>query len=472
MRSSGRLFAALGALTLTSCSFIVAGNFKECENDSQCASNKACLKSKTDDTRYCVPMPELCRREVGAFDDPNYIPLGAPLPLTSGGLPDAGGTPDDSETGALNAIKLALEEINVRTLDGRKFGLYVCNTGRQAKEITEQATWLSDELGAKALIFSGSGQGVEAHKVTSTRNVLLMSATATSPELINIHQTSGLLWRTAPPDSLQGRVLADFIKTDPAFSTISRVSVVYVDDAYGQGLKSVIQNNLPAPTYTVRTLPYVEGEDLTPVVNALDLQNPQLTVLIAFRAEAKEILRQAATKARLNAASGHLWMFTDSAKDPAIITSETLPLIQNAFGFAPAQGAGLAYPAFSDRYILKFQADPANYSFLSHSYDAMYVLGLAYAYAYGAGGGTPDGQVLRQGIEKVSSGTSYTLEPTNLSGMLSAMKSGTGVDIDGASGKLNFNPDAGAPSSPIERWQIVPDGGIEFRGLTEPPLNL
>lgn len=473
MRSFNRVAAALGALSFASCSFIVGGDgFKECTNDTECASDKACLKSKTDDTRYCVPMPDLCRREVGAFDDPNYIPIGAPLPLTAGGLPDAGGVPDDSETGSLNAYKLAIEEFNVRTIDGRKFGLYVCNTGRVASVINQQATWLTDHLGARALLFSGSGQGIEAHKVTSPRNVLLMSATATSPELINVHQTSGLIWRTAPPDSLQGKVLTDFLQNDPAFSTVSKVGVVYVDDAYGQGLNSVIQKSLPSPRYTVRSIPYVEGEPLDGAVLNLSLFAPELTVLIAFRAEAKEILRLAAARTNLNASSGHRWMFTDSAKDPAIITSESLPMIQNAFGFAPAQGAGSAYRAFESRYISKFNTNPADYSFLSHSYDAMYVLGLAYAYAFGAGGGTPDGQTLRQGIEKVSAGTPYTLEPTNLSGMLSAMKSGTGIDIEGASGKLNFNPDAGAPSSPIERWQIMPDGGIEFRDLSEPPLNL
>jgi branched-chain amino acid transport system substrate-binding protein len=471
MRRYQRLGAAAFALALCSCSFIVAGTFKECENDSQCKDTadghqQVCLKT------YCVPMPDLCQRESGAFDVADPIRIGAPLPLTTGGLPDAGGVPDDSEYGALNSIKLAIDEFNVRTIDGRKFALYTCNTGRVASVINARATWLADELGAKALIFSGSGQGIEAHKVTAQRDVLLISATATSPELINVHQTSGLLWRTAPPDSLQGRVLADFVKTDPAFATVSRISVVYVDDAYGQGLKTVLQSQLPAPTYTVRSIPYVEGEDLTPVVNALDLQNPQLTILIAFRAEAKEILDRAIAlpSGRLTAAQGHRWMFTDSAKDPAIISATNLPHIADAFGFAPSQGAGIAYSSFSDRYILKFGFDPSQYSFLSHAYDAMYVLGLAHAYALGKGDVT--GNNMREGIEKMSSGTNYQLDPTNLSAMLGAMKTGTSINIDGTSGKLDFNPDAGAPGAPIERWQITDGGSIVTRSTVEVPLSL
>lgn len=468
MRRNHRLTATAFALSLTSCSFIVAGDFKPCTSDSQCPDKdghqQVCLQT------YCVPMPDLCQKESGAFDVADPIRIGAPLPLTTGGLPDAGGVPDDSEYGALNSIKLAIDELNVRTIDGKKFALYTCNTGRVASVINARATWLTDDLGAKALIFSGSGQGIEAHKVTAQRNVLLMSATATSPELINVHQTSGLLWRTAPPDSLQGKVLADFVKTDPSFATVSRVSVVYVDDAYGQGLKSVIQSQLPSPTYTVRSIPYVEGEDLNPVVNALDLQNPQLTVLIAFRAEAKEILDLAANKPRLTAAQGHKWMFTDSAKDPAIITSTNLPQIADSFGFAPSQGAGVAYSSFSDRYILKFGFDPSQYSFLSHSYDAMYVLGLAHAYALGRG--EVNGNNLREGIEKMSSGTAYQLDPTNLSAMLGAMKAGTSINIEGTSGKLDFNPDAGAPGAPIERWQITDGGSIVTRSTVEVPLNL
>lgn len=467
-----RLALPLSALFFASCSFIVGGTFKECENDTQCASDRVCLKGQTGGAvGYCIPMPPLCRREAGDFAGPDHVVLAAALPLTAG-VPDAGGTLDDSEVGGLNALKLALDEVNVRTIDGRKLALYVCDTYRDAPTTNAQVTWLADELGAKAIFFSGSGQGIEAHKVASTRNVLLMSATATSPELVNVHQTSGLLWRTAPPDTLQGRVLADFIQADATFATVSNVSVVYVDDAYGQGLKSVIQTLLPAARYTVRAIPYTEGEDLAPVVNALDLQAPHLTVLIAFRAEAKEILRLARGKTRLLASNGHKWMFTDSAKDPAILEGGALSEVQNSYGFAPAQGAGSAYPSFRDSFTLKYSVDPSQYSFLSHAYDAMYVVSLAHAYALGAGGGTVDGLKLAEGIQKLSSGNPFRLEPTNVTGMLNAMKAGTSINIEGSSGKLDFVPDAGAPPSPIERWQIMPDGGFETKGLTEPPLNL
>jgi branched-chain amino acid transport system substrate-binding protein len=375
-----------------------------------------------------------------------------------------------------------MDEINTRTIDGRKFALYVCDTFRDADIINKQVTWLSDVLGAKSIFFSGSGQGIEAHKVTSTRNVLLISATATSPELVNVNQTSGLIWRTAPPDTLQGKVLTDFVKAEAdggTLSTVSNVSVVYVDDAYGQGLEKVIRAGLPGPAmggpYTVRSLAYTEGEDLTPVVNALSLQTPQLTVLIAFRAEAKDILTKAAAKPNLTRAAGHKWMFTDSAKDPAILDGVTLPEVSGSFGFAPAQGrpGEATYLSFKDRFLLKYQTDSDQYSFLTHAYDEMYVTALAYAYALGpAGGGTVDGLKLAEGIQKLSSGQRFTLDPTNLSAMLNAMKAGTAIDIDGTSGKLDFNPEAGAPGAPIERWQITPAGNITQVSITELPLDL
>jgi branched-chain amino acid transport system substrate-binding protein len=477
--------AALGvALFLPSCSFISAGNFKECTVDSDCSNDdksKVCLKGTAGGgVGYCIPMEQYCRRESGDFSSENAIKIAAVLPLTSG-TPDAG-VADDSESGGLNAIKLAMDEINTRTIEGRKFALYVCDTFRDKVIINKQVTWLSDTLGVKSIFFSGSGQGIEAHKVTSTKDVLLMSATATSPELVNVNQTSGLIWRTAPPDTLQGKVLTDYVKAEGdggTLSTVSNVSVVYVDDAYGQGLEKVIRAGLPGPAmggpYTVRSVAYTEGDDLTPVVNALSLQTPQLTVLIAFRAEAKDILTKAAGKPNLKATNGHKWMFTDSAKDPAILDGVTLPEVSGSFGFAPAQGrpGEATYLSFKDRFLQKYQTDSDQYSFLTHAYDQMYVMALAYAYALGpAGGGTVTGSKLAEGLQKLSSGTRYTLDPTNLSGMLGAMKAGTAIDIDGTSGKLDFNPDAGAPGAPIERWQITPAGNIVQISITELPLNL
>jgi branched-chain amino acid transport system substrate-binding protein len=232
----------------------------------------------------------------------------------------------------------------------------------------------------------------------------------------------------------------------------------------------VIQTQLTAP-YNVRTVPYVAGEDLNPVVNALNLQAPQLTVLVAFPAEAAQILTLAAAKPALTAANGHRWMFTDSAKSPALLAGGALNEIKNSFGFAPAQGAGTGFPAFRDSYQFKFGVDPATYSFTSHSYDAMYVVALAHAYALGAGGAF-DGRTLSNAIALMETGTSYRLEPTNLSAMINALGAGTAINLEGASGKLDFNIDAGAPGAPIERWQIMPDAGFETRlPLVEPPLT-
>lgn len=451
-----------GALGAGSCTLTTATGFQECVTDGQCAGDKACLSG------YCIPMPEGCRRHAGAFDDPQRIVFAAALPMTSPGLD---GGVDDSETWGLSAMTLAIEEVNQKAgVNGRPFAFFVCNTGREATRIADQVRWLSDELRAPVVLTSGSGQSIAAHEVAQTRGVLIFSATATSPELVPLNETTGLLWRTAPPDTLQGKVLADVLLGSPRYADAGTVGVLYYDDSYGQGLKATIDARLQGKGRTVRTFPFLEADTRTPV-QQLAAAAPQASVLVGFPTEVRQILAQAQVTSALRAASGHQWIFTDSAKDPAIVTASTLPEVAGCDGFAPAQGAGQAFPAFRDRFLARFSVDPSNYSFTSHSYDAMYALVLAAAWATGPAGPGLSGAGLVEGLKRTSSGTVYTLAPENIGAMKTALAAGTSIDVEGSSGKLDWSFDAGAPPSPVEQWRIEPDGGFSLVQVHPAPTN-
>jgi branched-chain amino acid transport system substrate-binding protein len=293
-----------------------------------------------------------------------------------------------------------------------------------------------------------------------------MSGTSTAPDLIaEFVSSGGLLWRTAPPDTLQARVLAVELTTEPRFNYDggTALGIVYFNDAYGQGLSGELKARIPAATA-------VPLSDPASVVATLKSRGATgVTVLIAVPSDAKPFLQAAFGDPQLQRASGHTWAFADAAKDPDLLTVPNASTeLAGALGTAPAQGAGAPYPIFRDAYLAKFGLDPNNYSFTSHSYDAMYLLGLGAS--YGTGAGAPlTGHSIATAMGLVETGQMLEIRPTDYASMSTALAAGMSINVEGNSGHLDFIPDAGAPLSPIEIWEIGADGGIQTLRTVDPP---
>jgi branched-chain amino acid transport system substrate-binding protein len=462
-----RLLLIAAAGFAASCSFITATGFSDCETDSNCGNEQVCLE------KYCINMATGCRRLTGEFASNNRVVFAATLPLSS--MPD-GGVVDQSEQQGLNALALAVEEGNLRDgIKGKKFALLFCNTGGDDALAKQQVQWLATEMKVPAVVTSGSGQTIAITNVAAMKDVMVMSATSTSPELIGTFQSNKqLVWRTAPSDSLQARVMADLIEadypaaTDGGVTAPTRIGIVYVNTTYGQGLSAGLRARLPT-RFEVKELPYELNMDISQAINDLNAFAPKLTMVVGFPPDIRAMVNLAKSKAALSRASGHRWLFSDSAKDPALLIDGTLAELAGSVGTAPAQGAGATFPSFKDRFVSKFAADPASFSFTSHSYDAMYLLMLSAAWATG---GNSDagitGLAMADGMRHVSSGAAFSLAPNNFTGAVTAMQAGMSIDVEGASGKLNYDLDAGAPSSPYELWLIEADGGLSTTRLVEP----
>jgi hypothetical protein len=66
------------------------------------------------------------------------------------------------------------------------------------------------------------------------------------------------------------------------------------------------------------------------------------------------------------------------------------------------------------------------------------------------------------------SGPGYRVGPTAWRDASAALLSGTAINIEGASGGLDFDLDAGAPSSPYEVWQVTDAGAFTTLRLVNP----
>lgn len=472
MRAPAWLLAAcLGAAAIAGCSFTTAGNFEECKADVDCGSNAACSKG------YCLTLPAGCRREeaggtVKAFEQPTRIPIAALLPITEDGVSD------DSEVQGLNAIRLAAAEVNERGgLKGRSFGVFACDTQRDPALTASQAAWMVQNLRVPAIISSGSSQALTLAQEPSRLDAgtLVISTSATNPALSSTFRTEGNVWRVAPPDTLQARVLLRLLQADFPDAGGSRIDVVYEDTAYGSGLANPIADGLLAAGYPSDRRPFFKRDSAsqTTLVNNLSNFRPAATVLVAFPDDGKSIVGRARAFPQLTRAGGHRWYLTDATKSPELVTLEdggaavTRFELDQMLGTAPAQGAGGAFAAFRGSFIAQYRLDPNSFSYASHSYDAMWLVMLSAAAAQSLG--VIDGPNLGVGMTRLSStnqlpvllrSDSWT-EPSN------NLLQGLSVNVEGASGPLDFDLDAGVPSAPYEIWQVS-DGGIRVLRQVNP----
>ena len=160
----------------------------------------------------------------------------------------------------MSAAKLAvMQAMENEGLDGIDYALIECTNEENPDfdslsqdEANERVSeYLANEIGVSAIIGPATSNRVDsAYLTVSPYGTLLMSPTATSPaltELDGLESTDaqpGLLWRTAPPDDLQGAVLAEYIADESATSgdekpALKTVDVVFEEGPYGTALAFV-----------------------------------------------------------------------------------------------------------------------------------------------------------------------------------------------------------------------------------------
>jgi branched-chain amino acid transport system substrate-binding protein len=459
------------ALLASACSFTTAGNFEECKTDLDCGTVGACSQG------FCLPLPADCRREeaggrVKAFETPDRIPLVALLPLSERGQAD------DTEVQGLNAMKLAISEANDRQgVRNKSFGLFVCNTQRDRNIAAKQGAWFIENLRVPAVLTSGTGdtKGVASDPTRLDAGTFIMATSATGTDLTSVFRTNGSVWRVPPSDLQQARVLRKLVQTAYPDAGGVRVDVMYVDDDYGSGLGNALTDELLASGYVSERRPLVVDDigKIGPVVTNLANASPRATVVVALPPYVREIINRARVFRELTRDGGHQWFLADGAKDPAVLRNEdggvasTLVELDQALGTAPAQGAGGAFAAFRDSFRTRYGIDPNSFSYTGHNYDATWLVMLATAAATGTG--TVDGPALTSSMGKLSTLTQppVLLRADSWTQASNDLLQGLSLNVEGASGALDFDGDAGVPSAPYEVWQVS-DGGIRVLRLVNP----
>lgn len=154
------------------------------------------------------------------------VKIGALLPMT-GDLQAYG-------VASVRGVELAVKEINsAGGVLGNPIELITGDTQTNAQAGVDAAQKLVSVSNVAALIGAmSSGVAIPvAQTVSKPNKVPQISQSATSPVLTNLDD-DGYLFRTAPSDALQGKVLGDLTYEEG----FRKVGVLYINNDYGEGL--------------------------------------------------------------------------------------------------------------------------------------------------------------------------------------------------------------------------------------------
>ncbi|MEM9693705.1 MAG: hypothetical protein AAGA56_14245 [Myxococcota bacterium] len=509
----GRLLAAVTLLVATAA---LAGqgcalsniDFDSCRDDAECESafglGSTCSDGFCSDRFVCETGHDCraqfgggfcaggaCRRGFVAGPD-GTCPFVEPADLAQRSFIEPGThvpvgvltrTEDSSDDRILRAVQLAAQDINGSggLNEGRPLGLIICDTGLSEVAGTErddriraQVDYLAGTVGASLIIgptTSSDSLVAVAHLVASRYPTTLISPAATSPALttasdrLDRSDPIGLFWRTAPSDSLQGRLLAQqVVGAIPSETPVSSVSVVYLDDAYGEGLSQVFAAEW-GNTGPVELFPYDPNDvDYDELAGRVADRGPDAVVIIALDAgNSVEFLDASLQFPALDEVPYYL---TDGSKDGTTLLASEVPaavrelLYTRVFGTGPGQASGSSFDAFAAGYQDEHGVDPRGFAWVANAYDATFVGAAAIVVSSAGGRFDYDGRQVAEAMTRFGGGSApISVGGANWTALKSAVtQSEDVVDLAGVSGDLDFDPTTGdVIAAPIEVWRPSSD---------------
>ncbi|QDG52791.1 hypothetical protein FIV42_19195 [Persicimonas caeni] len=478
--SRSKSFLILVALSLVAsstgaCTFLV--DVDECASESDCVSNYGrgwtCGGENLCERREIVDELDQgpCDGSAGPVEDPNTFNIGVLLPLSG----EEGG----DGTAMLDAIKLAQANFNdLAGVDNRQIGLVICDTEGKDAVALEGADHLVNDAGIEAIIGPNfSSQTVDvATQYAIPNDVLLVSPSATAVPISDLDDKN-LVWRTTPSDALQAHamgllvsdVLDGLAADDP--DVVKLAILARQDDVYAQGLRESLVQYLPDEVinggeHRLQILNYQntsagQGSDYSGVVAEVTTKSvkPDVVVILGF-AEAWQISRQ--LDSELDADT--IYIFADAgrvAEEANDAASD--PLEGRVMGTAPGSASSSSYvpwQSFKSAYQATYQQNPADIQYVANAYDALYAIGLA---AAGSGFTGPE---LAQGMAKLSDGETINATQSDLSRGLTTRAGGSSIDLQGASGELDWNDNGDPTVGEVSFWclrnRAVPDQGVLY----------
>lgn len=294
-----------------------------------------------------------------------------------------------------------------------------------------------------------------AEAVTMPAQLLHIVPIATSPLIAILPADTGdLLFRTIGSDALQGVVAAQLARGElVAGHSFETASVLFVNNAYGQGLAEQFQKSFEARGGRVLAMVPVPDEPQPTYAAQLEralAANPDVLIPVLYPGHAVVAL----TEAR------DLFGYTSFQYLDALRSLDVLQTLgEAAVGqLGTVQGADAGRPGFR-QFAADYQArfgEPPPLAFMDTTYDACAVAGLAIAGAVAAGL-EPTPLNLRSQLRAIANPPGELVAVGEFARAFELLAAGLEINYTGAAGEVDFN-ELGEVATAIEIWRFTDDG--------------
>lgn len=388
-----------------------------------------------------------------------------------------------------NSIRLALQGANDQGgLQRRQFAVVYCDIAEDARldplSRTEAAVAMADHLievfAVKALIGPAASDDVLAvADAVQGRDVIVISPSATSPALTAIEPEAsdaapGMIWRTAPPDSLQGRAIAKaMVDGLGGVASTSTAAVIFEAGAYGEFLAQEFRTRFESLGGRATLYRYDNQAQLDEALLEA-VAEPDVEEVLFVSSQSQDVVSFLTTADVAPGYAGVRLFVTDSGANVDVVEDASASVLDRLRGTRQAPldpEQDFVFQLFLIAYENQYGESAEQYSFTANAYDAAWLVTYGMAWAAFQGSGPEPfplrGMDIARGLRHLSSGLPYEIRPTNWIPIRERLREGQGVDVEGASSALDFDPTDEEIAAPIETW-VVRNGDIVGIGVEEP----
>ena len=438
-----------------------------------CSTNSECrlafgFGSTCGEEGFCVPFSVPDARCSSSYPENLFeLDSSAVEPIVFGTLFDAS---NPTHVARQQSVQVAVEQINGEGgVEDRPFAVLFCdldpelvddgseNTGDAA---INSVRYLTQDLGVQVILGPSSSGDVErVFAEVKNQDVFVISPSATSPTLTEVdvgepdEGRPGLLWRTAPPDSLQGAKIGEFLNS----CSDDRVAVIAGDTPYGRGLVPEFVRNfdgVPAIGFFENT--NRRSELITSVGNS------DADFVLFVSSDQSEVVSFLNAVDTIDGFDDKQIFLTDTAATENTLRAAPERLFKKIRGTRPRLllTDSRAYATFLVGYSSEFSDNPESFSFTANAFDMTWIAMLGSAWAI-LEEGELNGTNIAKGVRRLSDPDQDPLDlvPSSWDPLVRGLLDGGAVNISGASGALDYDPDTEETTTPIEFWAILPSKG-------------
>jgi len=379
--------------------------------------------------------------------------IGDVLPFT-GGLAAFGGNMDKAVKLAIGLQNSALKKAGL----SKKIKVVLVDSQDGQTQATAAVEAAKKEVGEHVNVIIGemaSGATIPmAQSVTIPNHVILISPTASAPQLVQLPGGRGWVWRAYPSDNLQGRVLAEAALEK--FGKGATINVGARNDAFGTALEQLfvaqwkalggkigvdISWNPDQPTFDTEAGQLVSG-------------NPAGWVIIDFP---QTFVKFAPSLVRTGKWDATKTLMTEALKDGPTLDGIGQPAL-GLSGTAASAAGGPAGNAFHTLWNNDVKGAQPYTGFEGTAFDAANVAFLA-----AMRGCSASPAKIKNNLVAVSGPPGRKVTFLQMRQAISLLLAHKEINYEGAFSPVDFNPDGDISSAVYEIWRY--DGNSKFTTL-------